>query len=154
MLRYALMRSSGSMTNLKTPSSSRWLNQDLTWHPGSSPPDRRLLSKSSSPPSAPTIKTTISSTSLRLDNFFFHILLVVPCNVTLWGIFFLMGYLLLKNIHPYEIHWQWLITDDDDRRHEIHWKKSKKVKKILWIQIIVVSLYWGKETTPQQKYNT
>ena len=33
-------------------------------------------------------------------------------------------------------------------------KKSKKVKKILWIQIIVVSLYWGKGTTPQQKFNT
>ena len=65
-----------------------------------------------------------------------------------------MGYLLLKNIHPYEIHWQWLITDDDDRRYEIHWKKSKKVKKILWIKKNVVSLYWGKETTPQQKYNT
>ena len=30
-------------------------------------------------------------------------------------------------------------------------KKSKKVKKILWIQKNVVSLYWGKGTTPQQK---
>ena len=33
-------------------------------------------------------------------------------------------------------------------------KNQKKVKKILWIQIIVVSLYWGKGTTPQQKFNT
>ena len=33
-------------------------------------------------------------------------------------------------------------------------KNQKKVKKILWIQIIVVSLYWEKETTQQQKYNT
>ena len=154
MLRHALTLSSITTLPEKIISGSSSRNQDLIWVTGHWPTDRRLHSKSSSPPSAPTIKITISSTSLRLDNFFFHILLVVPCNVTLWGIFFLMGYLLLKNIHPYETNWQWLITDDDDRRYEIHWKNQKKVKKILWIQIIVVSLYWGKETTPHQKYNT
>ena len=47
---------------------------------------------------------------------------------------------------------QLLTTTIDDMKFTE--KKSKKVKKILWIQIIVVSLYWGKVTTPQQKYNT
>ena len=44
----------------------------------------------------------------------------------------------------------WLLTTtiDDMKFTE---KNQKKWKKILWIQIIVVSLYWEKETTPQQK---
>ena len=82
MLRHAPTLSSITTLPEKTISGSSSRNQDLIWVTGHWPTDRRLHSKSSSPPSAPTIKITISSTSLRLDNFFVPFFpLVVPCNV-------------------------------------------------------------------------
>ena len=45
--------------------------------------------------------------------------------------------------------WLLMMTIDDMKFTET--KIKKKVKKILWIQIIVVSLYWEKENKPITK---
>ena len=147
MLRHALTLSSITTLPEKIISGSSSRNQDLIWVTGHWPTDRRLHSKSSSPPSAPTIKVTISSTSLRLDNFFVPFLLVVPCNVYCGESFF---FLLLKTIHPYEIYNNWLLatTKDDMKFTE---KKSKKWKKFCGFKKMLYLCNGKRKQTHNQK---
>ena len=128
MLRHALILSSITTLPEKTISGSSSRNQDLIWVTGHWPTDIKLHSKSSSPPSAPTIKTTISSTSLRLDNFFVPFFIGDSLQCILWGIFFpccLKPYTLIKFTDNY-----WLLAVAVCGM-KFTKKKSKKVKKIL-----------------------
>ena len=97
MLRHALIPSSITTPPEKTISGSSSRNQDLIWVTGHWPTDRRLHSKSSSPPSAPTIKITISSTSLRLDNFF------VPFFYWWFPAMYIVGNLFSCCLKPYTL---------------------------------------------------
>lgn len=130
MLRHALIPSSGTILPEEIISGRNSRNQDLICLTGLWPKEARLHSKNSSSPSAPTIKITISSTSLRLDNFFVPFFpLVVPCNVYCGESFFpccLKPYTLMKYTDNY-----WLLTTTIGDMKFTKKKSKKKVKKIL-----------------------